>query len=524
MTPPPGRTAAGVAIALLLAGCATTGAVPGRAAPAADAPAPSAPFAPSRAGAVEREVVADQDALPATAALTLNRLDDEHIVAEVTFTSEATEGPWDSNVFGFTSFPTPGPEYPLDAMNGLFWIGPEGRSAHFTYFAEDRSCLCSTFESSQDWGITREQPVRAAAVLPAPPEGVGALTLHSPFSLPFVDVPIGDRAPDLAAYGIPHPDQAPGAEPEVFPLVGASTLPDGSESVREDAAGTDVELATDVLFALNESTLTPEAGAVLARTAERIDAEGAGPVTIAGHTDSSGTDAINQPLSQRRAESVRAALAQRVTSGVDLTAAGYGSTQPIADNATREGARKTRRVTVTLPRVAAPVAPAPAPAPAPPAGATGAGRPMSDFRAVVTDSPDYPDSRAELRGLGLERIAEDVVLLSYTMTNLTDSTEDLNPFWPAPSSTALSSIGGTTAGDPATGRIYETMNVDRNEVVDEGSYRTHCACTITSAGGMFVPYQETGTLFALLPVPDSVPVLDVHIGEDLVFEGARVEG
>ncbi|MHA6631512.1 hypothetical protein ACU61A_39260 [Pseudonocardia sichuanensis] len=139
------------------------------------------------------------------------------------------EGPWDSNVFGFTSFATPGNEYPTEALSGLFWIGPEGRSAHLTYFAEDRSCLCTSFDDSHGWGITREEPVKAAVVLPAPPAEVTELTLFSPFSLPFVDVPIGDREPDLDSYGILHPEQAPAARPEVFPLVGSTTLADGSE-------------------------------------------------------------------------------------------------------------------------------------------------------------------------------------------------------------------------------------------------------------------------------------------------------
>ncbi|TQM01648.1 OmpA family protein [Pseudonocardia kunmingensis] len=526
------RVAVGAALAvLLLVGCSTGGDVTGTAAPATppaganaqDGPPAGASGGNAPAGAVEREVVADRDALPATASLTLNRLGDHHLVAAVRFTSEEATGPWDSNLFGFTSFATPGSEYPQEALNGLFWIGPEGRSAHLTYFTEDRSCLCTTFEDSHGWGITREQPVTAAAVLPAPPEGVTELTVFSPFSLPFVDVPIGDQAPDLAAYGITHPDQAPAATPEVFPLLGSSTLADGSETVRENADTTDVELSADVLFALNESTLTPAADEVLARTARRLDADGGTHVEIAGHTDSSGNDAINQPLSERRAETVRAALAQRVGTGVTFTTAGYGSTRPIADNSTPEGARQNRRVTVSFPRPTDTEQSPPTSAPAAP-GAAGAGRPMTEFHATVTGAPDYPDAKAELNGLGLERIAEDVVLLSYTMTNLRDSTEDLSPFWTAPSTTALSSLGGTTATDPATGRIYQTMNVDRAAVVREGSYHLHCACTITSAGAMFVPYQETGTLFALLPVPDSVSVLDVNIGSDLVFQGARITG
>jgi OOP family OmpA-OmpF porin len=66
---------------------------------------------------------------------------------------------------------------------------------------------------------------------------------------------------------------------------------------------------------------------------------------IAGHTDNIGSAAMNQKLSQRRAESVMNYLVQKF--GVDparLSAKGYGMTQPIADNKTAEGRQKNRRM------------------------------------------------------------------------------------------------------------------------------------------------------------------------------------
>jgi OOP family OmpA-OmpF porin len=65
---------------------------------------------------------------------------------------------------------------------------------------------------------------------------------------------------------------------------------------------------------------------------------------IAGHTDSQGTDAYNQDLSERRAASVRAFM---ITHGCDenmLSTIGYGESKPIGDNATSEGRAKNRRV------------------------------------------------------------------------------------------------------------------------------------------------------------------------------------
>jgi outer membrane protein OmpA-like peptidoglycan-associated protein len=70
--------------------------------------------------------------------------------------------------------------------------------------------------------------------------------------------------------------------------------------------------------------------------------------TIEGHTDSVGSKATNQKLSERRANAVRDYL---IANGIDanrLTAAGYGEDKPIASNATRAGRAENRRVEVNL--------------------------------------------------------------------------------------------------------------------------------------------------------------------------------
>lgn len=71
-------------------------------------------------------------------------------------------------------------------------------------------------------------------------------------------------------------------------------------------------------------------------------------VEVVGHTDSTGSDAINQPLSERRAASVGAYLQSRGVIPQRLATSGAGSRYPVADNATAEGRALNRRVEITL--------------------------------------------------------------------------------------------------------------------------------------------------------------------------------
>jgi outer membrane protein OmpA-like peptidoglycan-associated protein len=67
-------------------------------------------------------------------------------------------------------------------------------------------------------------------------------------------------------------------------------------------------------------------------------------VEIAGHTDWTGSDAYNLKLSNARADAVMQYLISKGVKADNLTARGYGETQPIADNNTDEGRAKNRRV------------------------------------------------------------------------------------------------------------------------------------------------------------------------------------
>ncbi len=108
-------------------------------------------------------------------------------------------------------------------------------------------------------------------------------------------------------------------------------------------------LAGAVLFDSGQSTLKPEAQAALETVAARIREVGTGAVEIKGHTDSVGSDAANQALSEARAKSVAAFLASiDALKGMIFTSAGFGESRPIASNDSDEGRARNRRVEILV--------------------------------------------------------------------------------------------------------------------------------------------------------------------------------
>jgi OmpA-OmpF porin, OOP family len=102
----------------------------------------------------------------------------------------------------------------------------------------------------------------------------------------------------------------------------------------------------DVLFDTGRATLKPGAVAVLDRLAGYMQSNPQTRLVIEGHTDSTGSVATNEELSQRRADAVASALIQRGVSGRNLRAVGKGQSLPVASNATADGRQQNRRVEV----------------------------------------------------------------------------------------------------------------------------------------------------------------------------------
>jgi len=107
-----------------------------------------------------------------------------------------------------------------------------------------------------------------------------------------------------------------------------------------------LDIPSDISFATGRADIEPNFRAVLDRFAQSLNANPGTEVRIIGHTDSTGTDAINDPLSLQRATSTRGYLADRGVNPARIQVAGRGSREPIASNATAEGRAHNRRVEI----------------------------------------------------------------------------------------------------------------------------------------------------------------------------------
>lgn len=104
----------------------------------------------------------------------------------------------------------------------------------------------------------------------------------------------------------------------------------------------------DVLFDTGKFDLKGPTREKLARLGGIILGHPGLNLEIEGHTDSTGSDELNQKLSEQRAETTRAYLISQGLSAEKVTAKGFGKTMPVADNATAAGRQQNRRVEIIV--------------------------------------------------------------------------------------------------------------------------------------------------------------------------------
>ena len=108
-----------------------------------------------------------------------------------------------------------------------------------------------------------------------------------------------------------------------------------------------IELSADTYFDFDKATLKPAGEVKVEEVVQTMKQHPEVRATIEGHTDSVGSDAYNQRLSERRANAVRDYMVAHGIAAARITTRGYGESKPIASNKTAEGRSQNRRVEIT---------------------------------------------------------------------------------------------------------------------------------------------------------------------------------
>ena len=141
---------------------------------------------------------------------------------------------------------------------------------------------------------------------------------------------------------------APGCDGAVAAPAAAPAAAAPAAPVAQAPAAAKVTYAADTFFDFNKSVIKPAGKAKLDDLVAKVKGINLEVIIAVGHTDSVGSDAYNQKLSVRRAESVKAYLVSKGIEKNRIYTEGKGEKQPVADNKTSEGRAKNRRVEIEV--------------------------------------------------------------------------------------------------------------------------------------------------------------------------------
>lgn len=191
---------------------------------------------------------------------------------------------------------------------------------------------CTYMALDQRLGTLSEAVARLLP--PQPPRVFGHVATRPPTPLPPPPIPPRQPVVELAAFL-------------------QSEQKHGLVAVLDEGIHATVRLLGSDVFASGSDVLQPGYERVIGRIAQALD-DRPGAITVVGHTDNvpvgGGRFASNQELSEARAASVARLLAQRLREPREIKVEGAGATRPIADNATREGRARNRRVEIQVAR------------------------------------------------------------------------------------------------------------------------------------------------------------------------------
>jgi OOP family OmpA-OmpF porin len=160
--------------------------------------------------------------------------------------------------------------------------------------------------------------------------GCDGAIVAAPVAAPVAAAPVAPKAAPAAAPAAPV---APKAAPKAAP---------------QPPAATKVTYAADAFFDFNKAVIKSEGKAKLDDLVGKVKDINLEVIIAVGHTDSIGSDAANQKLSVKRSEAVKAYLVSKGIEKNRVYTEGKGEKQPVADNKTKEGQAKNRRVEIEV--------------------------------------------------------------------------------------------------------------------------------------------------------------------------------
>lgn len=395
--------------------------------------------------------------------LALSRVSDQVVTAKFRATNQGTDDfTFGVNLRGMTSNPSEVGAIDQNAVSGISLFDGAGMRQYFPLIGSNGKCLCT--RSDTFIHIAAGQSFDLAAAFPAPPAGTDRLSVLFPNAAPFVDMPVGKQPGETIDIGDENhaldPAKAQNPRTRVLPVISRQ---ESTTQVQEDN-GTDVSvrISADVLFALNKADLSPSAQSILRDVAGQIDHSPGNTVRIDGYTDNTGNDAINNPLSEQRAQSVENALKGLVTRpGVSYQSKGHGSADPVAPNDTDKGRQLNRRVTVTFtrPKPAVPAPPSAGPATGPAQTTVKLGAKPESYLAA-DQWPAAADKTTANIG-ALRRDSDGFTVLTVVMHNDDPAVLDLSSLLTAPSPQPHwgSGVSGITLTNAST-RFWALRNAD----------------------------------------------------------------
>jgi outer membrane protein OmpA-like peptidoglycan-associated protein len=160
--------------------------------------------------------------------------------------------------------------------------------------------------------------------------------------------------------GMEATEPPPATEESAAPAAETNGLSPEQTALRSDLATVGVEVSetaegrikliipSDMSFGLGSATIKRSSAKMLNDLAVVLNKHPNSAIEIIGHTDASGTDAVNLPLSAKRAESTRDYLIGQKVAADRFTTQGWGADQPVAENNTAAGRAANRRVEVFI--------------------------------------------------------------------------------------------------------------------------------------------------------------------------------